>query len=104
MCRTKLTWREPWLTVVQAQYVDGYRLRLDFDNGERGVVDLADTLWGPMFEPLRDVEAFRRFTVSDVLHTVAWANGADLAPEYLYAKLREQAAPATVSPTNGGAS
>jgi len=79
------------LEVTCAEYVDGYRVRLEFNNGEAGVVDLSDSLWGPVFEPLKSIEAFKRFTLSPVLHTISWDNGADLAPEYLYAKMIEQA-------------
>ena len=43
-----------------------------------------------MFEPLKDPAVFRRFEVSDVLHTIRWENGADLAPEYLH-QMVEQA-------------
>jgi hypothetical protein len=44
-----------------------------------------------MFEPLRPLDRFRRFTVSPTLHTVAWDNDADFAPEYLRDKMLEQA-------------
>ena len=71
------------LEVVAAEYVSGYKIRVEFNTGVSGEVDLGDALWGPVFEPLRDTEAFRRFKVSDVLHTVSWANGADFAPEFL---------------------
>jgi predicted nucleotide-binding protein (sugar kinase/HSP70/actin superfamily) len=80
----------PMLEVTTAEYVDGYRICLRFNNGEAGVVDLKDCLWGPMFEPLRDVGLFKRFTVSAVLHTVCWQNDADFAPEFLYEKMLEQ--------------
>jgi hypothetical protein len=78
------------LTVKEAHYVDGYRIRVRFDSGDEGVVDLADTLWGPVFEPLKDPAVFRRFQVSDVFHTICWENGADLAPEAIYRKMIEQ--------------
>jgi hypothetical protein len=78
------------LDVTTAEYVEGYRVRLRFSNGETGIVDLKDSLWGPMFEPLRDVNAFKGFTVSEVLHTLCWENDADLAPEFLYDKMVEQ--------------
>ncbi len=77
------------LEVVSAEYVAGYRIRLRFNTGEAGVVDLADSLWGPMFEPLQDVNAFQRFRVSEVLHTLCWENDADFAPEFLYRKMVE---------------
>ena len=38
-----------------------------------------------------DLERFKRFTVSPVLHTIAWDNDADFAPEYLRDKIVEQA-------------
>lgn len=79
------------LEVTRAEYAGGHRLRLWFNNGDEGTVDLSDALWGPMFEPLQDVAAFQRFEVSPVLHTICWDNDADLAPEYLYEKMVEQA-------------
>ncbi len=78
------------LEVVEAKYQGDFRIWLAFNDGESGVVDLSDTLWGPVFEPLKDVKHFRQFKVSDVLHTLVWENGADLAPEALYARLAER--------------
>ena len=37
-----------------------------------------------MFEPLRDEEKFRRFSLDTELNTISWDTGADLAPEFLY--------------------
>ena len=54
------------LEVTTAQYIAGYRIRVRFNNGREGIVDLTEVLWGPMFEPLRDIAAFRRFQISDV--------------------------------------
>lgn len=59
---------------------------LRFDDGVEGTVDLADELWGEIFEPLRDPVYFGRFTVED---TLVWPNGADFAPEFLHERLRE---------------
>jgi len=78
------------LEITGAEYLKGYRIAIRFSNGESGVVDLTDALWGPVFEPLKNPEAFRRFEVSNVLHTICWENGADLAPELLYDKMVEQ--------------
>ena len=75
------------LEVKQARYVDGYRIWVELTDGTAGVADLSDALWGPVFEPLRDIEQFKRFAVSGVLHTIAWDNGADLAPEFLRDKV-----------------
>ena len=78
------------LEVIKAEYIEEYRIQIAFNNGASGVVDLTDTLWGAMFEKLKDYNIFRKFEVSDVVHTIRWENDADLAPEYLYEKMVEQ--------------
>ena len=74
--------------VITAQHVSGYIIRLKFRDGTAGEIDLSTELTGPMFEPLREPEAFKRFSVHPEFHTLVWPNGADLAPEYLYQNLR----------------
>ena len=73
--------------VVEAKYVRDYTIWLKFEDGVSGEVDLAADLHGPVFEPLRDRGYFQGFVVSRDLGTVSWPNGADFAPEFLYAKL-----------------
>ena len=70
--------------VVNARYGDGYRIEVTFSNGREGIADFAGTLNGPAFEELNDESEFRRFKVDKELDTLVWANGADLAPEYIY--------------------
>jgi len=60
-----------------------YRLFLRFNNGEAGEVDLSNELDGDVFKPLRDPALFATACQHPVMRTVAWANGADLAPEFL---------------------
>ena len=64
-------------------------------HGRRREVELTDVLWGKVFEPLKDREIFRRFTVDPKAGTIVWENGADLAPESLYrrAKASNQSLP-----------
>lgn len=71
-----------FLEVTQAEYLDGYKLRLYFNNGEVRVVDLYSSLKGEVFAPLKDIEYFKHFSIK--FNTVEWDNGADFAPEYLY--------------------
>ncbi len=74
--------------VVEARYIAGYVLWLRFRDGVEGEIDLSAELHGPMFEPLRTIEFFRRFVVHPELHTLVWPNGADFAPEFLRSSLR----------------
>ena len=67
--------------VVKAEYVERYKIRLWFNNKVTKVVDLLPSLKGIFFEPLKNVDYFRRFTLK--YNTIEWENGADFAPEYL---------------------
>ena len=58
------------------------------NDGAIGEVDLSNELYGKMFEPLKDIEAFKSFKVDPDLETILWDNGADLAPEFLYEKMK----------------
>lgn len=69
--------------VVSAQYRGAYRIHLVFNDGVEGTVGFRRWLRGPVFSPLLDLDYFRRFFVDGA--TVAWPNGADIAPETLYA-------------------
>ncbi|MEK7330382.1 MAG: DUF2442 domain-containing protein [Candidatus Eisenbacteria bacterium] len=71
-------------SVIRADYRGGYRLRLTFNDGSAKTVDFARWLEGPVFEPLKDEGFFQRFFVEG--GTVVWPNGADIAPETLYAQ------------------
>lgn len=71
------------LHTTEVTPLSGYRLSLRFNNGEAGVVDLSSELDGEMFEPLRAPELFSTAYQHPVMRTVAWKNGADLAPEFL---------------------
>jgi hypothetical protein len=75
------------IDVVEARYLHDYTVWLKFEDETAGEVDLGSELHGPIFEPLRDPEYFRRFMVSPDLGTISWPNGADFAPEFLYEKL-----------------
>lgn len=72
--------------VTDAKYVEGHRVHVWFNDGTSARIDLSESLDGPIFEPLRDVEYFRSFSITG--HTLVWPNGADFAPEYLHSLSR----------------
>ncbi len=68
--------------------LEGFVIRVRFDDGTRRDVDLEGELWGPVFQPLRDdPELFRQVRVDEELGTVVWPNGADLDPDVLHGDL-----------------
>jgi hypothetical protein len=69
------------VSIVRAQHVVRYLIRLQFSDGVEKTVDFRPWLRGPVFEPLRDLRAFKKFFIAG--GTVCWPNGADVAPETL---------------------
>ena len=74
--------------VIDAKYVKDYIIHLKFDDGLEGDVNLKDELYGVVFEPLKDLNQFKAFTVHPELHTLVWKNDADFAPEFLHEKVQ----------------
>lgn len=77
-------------TVVQAELRGGYKIHLTFNDGLERTVDFKQWIDGPVFEPLKESSYFERFFVDG--GTVAWPNGADVAPETLYECAKSSAA------------
>ena len=67
--------------VIEVRPLDGHRLRLRFDDGVEGEVDIAKRItFHGVFAPLRDPKYFRRVRVDAELGTIVWPNGADMDP------------------------
>jgi hypothetical protein len=75
------------LEVTYVEPLEGYRLRLAFNDGSAGVVDVEPFLWGEQFEELREPARFNEVFLDKGMGTVAWPNEADLAPVTLRERL-----------------
>ena len=64
--------------VVEARYLGDYKI----------VVDLADELYGDEMSRLRNRDRFAEFYLDYGLASIAWLDGLDFAPEFLYEKLK----------------
>lgn len=80
----------PLPLVIRADHREGFKIHLVFNDGTSGVVDFEPFLEGPIFEPIRDPQAFARFFIE--AGTITWPNGADVAPETLHAHAKTSAA------------
>jgi len=74
--------------VVEARYLGDYKVWLEFNDGRKGVVDLADELHGEAFSAIRDRHRFAQFYLDYGLASIAWSDGQDFAPEFLYERLK----------------
>lgn len=70
------------LRVVDVDYIKDYELLLKFSDGAVKKVNLRPFLTGEVFGELLDKNKFVQYALTPV--TIEWANGADLAPEFLY--------------------
>lgn len=71
------------LNVTKAEYIDGFRIKVMFNDGNEKVVDLKEYIYSkkhPYFQPLKEIEEFKKFKVH---RTIIWESGADIAPEFL---------------------
>ena len=74
--------------IVAAEPLGGYRLRLRFEDGVEGELDVSRLIsFDGVFAPLKDPVEFARVEVDPDLGTVVWPNGADLDPYVLYAEV-----------------
>lgn len=68
--------------ISEVAAIEGYRLRIRFDNGEQGLYDCSGLLNFGVFQELRDKRYFERAKAVD--GTVVWPHGQDICPDTLY--------------------
>jgi Protein of unknown function (DUF2442) len=82
--------------VTAVDVVGEHCLQLAFEDGVKGELDLSTWHWHGVFEPLADPSYFEQVTLDEELGTIVWPNGADIAPETLYAWVAHGLDPAPV--------
>lgn len=70
------------LRVIDVDYIKDYELLITFSDGSKKKVNLEPYLTGEVFGELLDKNKFIQYGLTRI--TIEWANGADLAPEFLY--------------------
>lgn len=70
------------LRVVDVDYIKDYELFITFNDGCKKKINLKPHLTGEVFGELLDKSKFIQYGLTR--YTIEWANGADLAPEFLH--------------------
>ena len=68
--------------ISEVTAIDGHKLKLLFDNGERRIYDCSELLDFGVFQELQDEDYFKQARVSD--GTVVWPHEQDICPDTLY--------------------
>ena len=72
------------LHVESAEYKEGYKIEVQFNDGSIHVIDLEKTILSDhreIIKALKDLSLFKDFEIKN--HTISWANGLDFAPEFI---------------------
>ena len=77
----------PRVRIRKVEPLEGFKVRVTFENNTQREIDLGSYLRGPIFEPIRnDPTIFRAMKIEG--GTIAWDNGADIDPDVLYYNLK----------------
>lgn len=76
------------LDVINAEYIGDYKIKITFEDGKTGTIDLSPFTKEGIFKELADKKYFKKFYINKDIGTVCWPNGQDIAPETLYSKLQ----------------
>ena len=69
--------------ITKAEYHQEYKIKITFSDNTKNTVDLSKFLWGEIFEPLKDINNFKKFKIDKDFWVLTWYNWADLAIENL---------------------
>ena len=74
------------MDITAIEVIEDHVVHLRFADGSERTIDLEPYLHGPVFERVRsDPVCFGAVRVDPDAGTIVWPNGADLAPDVLYA-------------------
>jgi hypothetical protein len=69
--------------VTAVEVLEGYRLKLTFDDGRQGVVDVSHLVGKGVFSIWSDYSVFRKVQIGE-FGELMWSDEVDLCPDSLY--------------------
>jgi hypothetical protein len=86
-CRSNASQVSTMIKVSKIEWIGGHRLAFRFSDDSSGEYDFAPVVseGGPMVEPLRDHDYFKRVFLEFGAPT--WPNGFDIAPAWLHREI-----------------
>jgi hypothetical protein len=75
------------LKIIDVRPLPGFKIRVKFQDGVEGQVDLSDLVGKGVFSKWKEPGFFESVFIDKESHTVAWPGGIDLSPESLYAEI-----------------
>ncbi len=76
-----------YIGIKAVRAMEGYKILLEFENGEERIFDLKPYLSLGKFSELKDHNKFKTVRVN--FDTIEWDNHIDLDPEFLYEHSKE---------------
>ena len=73
----------------KVKVVSGYKIEVEFDNGEVRIFDVSPLLNLPVYQPLKNRSYFEKVYVDHGI--VQWPNEVDISPDTLYLDSKEVA-------------
>ncbi len=67
--------------------VEGYKIRVRFEDGIEGVSDLSSLVGHGVFKRFNDVDFFNQVFINPATDTVTWPGDIDLCPDSLYEEI-----------------
>lgn len=61
-----------FLHITAARYIDNYKVEVQFNNGRKGITDLAGVIKGPIFETLTNKNYFSLLKIDPDLETTTY--------------------------------
>ncbi len=77
--------------IKRVKVVENYVIALQFEDGVQGQVDISRVVsFEGIFAKLKDKDYFATVYINEELGTIAWGNGADISPSFLYSLISKE--------------